>query len=104
MANDPRVRFRQSPGWYTDPRGRNVLRWWDGQSWTERTKDAPGVPQADFGESRPPARRKDPSDHGLEYGRIGTGPHAYRDFTVGDRVGADGRGDERGDDRAGARP
>jgi hypothetical protein len=95
MANDPRVRSRQSPGWYTDPRGRNVLRWWDGQSWTERTKDMPGVPQADFRDSRPPARRQDPSDQGLGYGRIGTGPHAYRDYGAVDRDNAGDRAVER---------
>ncbi len=100
MANDPRVRFRQSPGWYTDPRGRNVLRWWDGQSWTERTKDVPGTPQADFAESRPPSHRNDPSDQGLQYGRIGTGPHAYRDFPADGRGRPDSRGDNRGEGRA----
>lgn len=28
-------------GWYGDPSGQPLLRWWDGQQWTEHTREAP---------------------------------------------------------------
>jgi hypothetical protein len=30
-------RSNPPPGWYRDPDGRDVQRWWDGQAWTEHT-------------------------------------------------------------------
>ena len=31
-------------GWYADPQGMPVIRWWDGNTWTEHTQ-APMPPQ-----------------------------------------------------------
>jgi len=38
------------PGWYVDPNGFQVLRWWDGIKWSPHTQPLPGIRQ----ESRPP--------------------------------------------------
>lgn len=37
------------PGWYVDPNGLQVLRWWDGAKWGPHTQPLPGIRQ----ESRP---------------------------------------------------
>ena len=35
------------PGWYADPHGAPIYRWWDGQAWTEYTSGpGPAVPAA----------------------------------------------------------
>src|SRR5690242_16774672 len=35
------------PGWYADPHGAPIYRWWDGQAWTEYTSGGgPSVPAA----------------------------------------------------------
>lgn len=34
------------PGWYADPAGEQVLRWWDGARWTDHTRDDPAAPTA----------------------------------------------------------
>jgi hypothetical protein len=38
------------PGWYLDPGGLQVLRWWDGRQWGPQTQPLPGLTQ----ESQPP--------------------------------------------------
>ena len=38
------------PGWYLDPGGQQVLRWWDGRQWGPQTQPLPGLTQ----ESQPP--------------------------------------------------
>lgn len=34
------------PGWFHDPNGQPVERWWDGIRWTEHTRDVGGAPPA----------------------------------------------------------
>ncbi|MFC4050310.1 DUF2510 domain-containing protein [Actinomadura syzygii] len=41
------------PGWYPDPYGTGSLRWWDGQTWTERLNPEP---------DRPPRLRLPPAE------------------------------------------
>jgi Protein of unknown function (DUF2510) len=38
------------PGWYVDPDGFQLLRWWDGMKWSPHTQPLPGIRQ----EPRPP--------------------------------------------------
>ena len=42
MAGTPRTPTGPPAGWYEDPNGQPVLRWWDGQRWSEHTQPAPG--------------------------------------------------------------
>jgi hypothetical protein len=44
---DPR---QPPPGWYPDPGGQQVLRWWDGRAWAPHTQPMPGPRQ----ENQPP--------------------------------------------------
>lgn len=39
--SDTQVPGPATPGWYPDPAQPNVLRWWDGRSWTEHTTWTP---------------------------------------------------------------
>ena len=36
--------LRPPPGWYADPAGGDRSRWWDGGSWTDRTRAGRGGP------------------------------------------------------------
>ncbi len=55
MTEDPR------PGWYPDPAGTELFRWWDGSEWAEATSERPGAAPAVLREEvGGPARRRSP--------------------------------------------
>lgn len=41
----------QTPGWYPDPSGQPLMRWWDGVTWTDQTQPT----QAPPGTFQPPS-------------------------------------------------
>jgi len=41
MNADLGGRFNPAPGWYPDPRGQGLTRYWDGRDWTQHTRPAP---------------------------------------------------------------
>ena len=46
--------MRPAAGWYPDAHDRDLVRWWDGSRWTERTHSAAGaVPAVDDARQRP---------------------------------------------------
>lgn len=40
-------------GWYSDPRGEQELRWWDGRRWTEHARDRGDAPRLDVPRPQP---------------------------------------------------
>jgi len=47
--NEARVAAGPPPGWYMDPTGLQVLRWWDGTHWGPHTQPLPGTkPESQF--------------------------------------------------------
>ena len=42
-----------SPGWYRDPDGEEVLRWWDGNEWTDLVADLPATARPSEPEPEP---------------------------------------------------
>jgi len=53
-ASMPQAPAGPPPGWYNDPGGMPVLRWWDGQQWGPHTQPLPGAPEG-TGRHRAPA-------------------------------------------------
>jgi len=42
-AQPPQAVRQPPPGWYPDPGGQRVLRWWDGTTWAQHTQQMPGA-------------------------------------------------------------
>ncbi|MBX9471054.1 DUF2510 domain-containing protein [Microcella sp.] len=43
-----------APGWYTDAENAALIRWWDGESWTDHTQPNPAAPAPDASAFPPP--------------------------------------------------
>ena len=59
-AQPPQDPRQPSPGWYPDPDGQQVLRWWSGMGWTPHTQPLPGL-QPSAGPA--PAAQPQPAGH-----------------------------------------
>ncbi|MDR5698499.1 DUF2510 domain-containing protein [Agromyces aerolatus] len=61
MASTPPI---PPPGWYNDPAGAPVFRWWDGRAWSEHTQ--PWPPPARAEPQAPMARRLEDWEPGMK--------------------------------------
>jgi hypothetical protein len=66
------------PGWYMDPNGLQVLRWWDGAKWGSHTQPLPGMKQ------EPQSPYPETSEEGTTHsqGRRRTDTRARRIFGI----------------------
>jgi hypothetical protein len=55
---DPRL---PKPGWYPDPNGQQVLRWWDGRAWGPHTQPLPDPQPGAYGAGPGPAAQQSPT-------------------------------------------
>lgn len=58
MTRDPANGNAPPAGWFEDPSGRPLLRWWDGTAWTDYLADPDGpLPPAPDGRTGPSTAR-----------------------------------------------
>ena len=64
-ARPPQDPYQPQPGWYADPGGQQLLRWWDGRAWTPHTQPGPEPqPGADSSGAGPGSvGQRQPSGH-----------------------------------------
>ena len=58
-----------APGWYPDPDGEMLYRYWDGEAWTEQVADVPAAKRDRFIAQRKSMRYHGVSDFGDQTGK-----------------------------------
>ena len=77
---DPR---QPSPGWYPDPGGQQVLRWWDGTAWTPHTQPLPDLQPGAVPYGAGPGPVGQPQPAGYRSPRRGSNSHWVRNILAG---------------------
>lgn len=83
MTEPPSAPAGAPPGWYPDPSGQPVLRWWDGISWKEQTQAAPPTAMPQLVAPYPPVPPKQVSSgNGYSTAGIILGAIAFLFFPI----------------------
>jgi hypothetical protein len=84
LMSEPQDPRQPQPGWYPDPGGSRVLRWWDGTAWTPHTQPLPDLqpPTTPLPGMAPPAAGPAPQPAGHRSRRSGNS-HWVRNILAG---------------------
>jgi hypothetical protein len=79
----PQDPYQPQPGWYADPGGQQLLRWWDGRAWTPHTQPGPDTQPgaAPYGAGPGMAGQQQPAGHRSP--KAGSKSHWVRNILAG---------------------